>query len=262
MTALFPVGIGAVLSADIAAPDHERVRHFYARVLTTGAVPLWREADLLNSRGMPIIGIGARTEAYEALPVQWMPHIQVDDVRTSVERAVARGGQVLMESRDAEGTSQWAVLQDPQGAAFGVVPAADPDALAPTDADAAKGPTGRIAWLDITVPDADTLRDFYAHVIGWHVEPLAMQHGDERYADYVMRAVEGAAAGVCHARGPNAGLPPVWLIYLPVGDLTESLARVEAEGGRVLRSARQQDGTYVYAAIEDPAGACLALAPG
>lgn len=67
--------------------------------------------------------------------------------------------------------------------------------------------------------------------------------------------------GVCHARGGNGGLPPVWMIYLPVGDLDESLRRVEAEGGKVVKTMKGGDGKYVYAAIQDPVGAYFALAP-
>jgi hypothetical protein len=42
--------IGAVFSADISVPEHEREIRFYSRVLGTGATPLWRE-DLMNKRG-------------------------------------------------------------------------------------------------------------------------------------------------------------------------------------------------------------------
>lgn len=83
---------GAVLSADIAVPEHDRERRFYSRVLSTGEKPLWREEDLMNSSGIPIIGLGRRTEQYAQLPLQWMPHIQVADVATSVQRAVDLGG--------------------------------------------------------------------------------------------------------------------------------------------------------------------------
>ncbi|MEZ4561372.1 MAG: hypothetical protein R2853_01375 [Thermomicrobiales bacterium] len=38
-------------------------------------------------------------------------------------------------------------------------------------------------------------------------------------------------AGICHARGENADLPPQWLTYVVVADLEESLRRVEAGGG-------------------------------
>jgi hypothetical protein len=73
---------------------------------------------------------------------------------------------------------------------------------------------------------------------------------------------EGAspAAGICHARSVSAGLPPVWLLYLPVGDLAESLRRAEDEGGRVVTTARGQDGEYAYATLQDPVGVYVALA--
>ena len=73
-------GVGGVLSADIAVPDHERELGFYSQVLTTGRAPLWRD-DLTNNQGTPVIGLGACSPEYEALPLQWMPHFQVSDVR-------------------------------------------------------------------------------------------------------------------------------------------------------------------------------------
>jgi hypothetical protein len=76
----FVPGVGAVFSADIAVPDHEREVRFYSRVLSTGETPLWREEDLMNNLGMPIIGLGARSPELSHLPLQWMPHIQVADV--------------------------------------------------------------------------------------------------------------------------------------------------------------------------------------
>lgn len=52
------------------------------------------------------------------------------------------------------------------------------------------------------------------------------------------------------------------MLYLPVGDMAESLRRVQEEGGAVIKSMQGKDGTYVYAAIKDPVGACFALVPG
>ncbi len=89
-----------------------------------------------------------------------------------------------------------------------------------------------------------------------------MEDASERYADYNMLGGDGnPAAGICHARGVNLGLPPVWMIYLPVGDLAESLRRVREEGGEVIKATRGADGEYVHAAVQDPVGACLALVP-
>jgi uncharacterized protein len=255
--------IGGVLSADIAVPDHERMVRFYSRVLTTGRDPLWRE-DLMNSLGIPVIGLGPRTSEYAHLPLQWMPHIQVADVAATVQRAEDLGGGVLMHARDDGGNSQWAVLSDANGAAFGVIPVI-PQEATPSNATDPVGngaATGHIAWLDLTVADAAATRDFYRQVIGWAVRDVAMNEGDDSYADYEMLGDDGApAAGVCHARGVNADLPPVWLIYLTVGDVEESLRRVLDEDGKVVREARGGDGHLAYATVQDPAGAYFVLCP-
>jgi predicted enzyme related to lactoylglutathione lyase len=254
-----------VLSADIAVPEHEREVRFYSRVLSTGAKPLWRE-DLMNDRGMPIIGLGARIPEYADLPLQWMPHIQVADVAISAQRALDLGGSELMHGKDDDGKSQWAVLLDPNGAAFGIIPVVSaeelspPDGVAPRDATA---PVGCIAWLDLTVSDASATRDFYRQVIDWSVQDVEMEEAGERYADYNMLGGDGnPAAGVCHARGVNQDLPPVWMIYLPVGDLAESLRCAREEGGKVIKATRKTNGEYAYAAVQDPVGACLALVAG
>lgn len=257
----FVPGVGAVFSADIAVPDHERELRFYSRVLGTGRHPLWRE-DLMNNVGTPIIGVGPRTAEHARLPLQWMPHIQVADVAASAQRGLDLGGSVLMHARADDGTSHWAVLLDPNGAAFGIIPVVPAGLIPPSAAATDAATAGRIAWLDLTVPDATATRDFYRQVVGWSVQDVAMQDGGERYADYNMLRHDGVpAAGVCHARGVNVGLPAAWMIYLPVGDLDESLRRVREEGGEVVKAMQREDGKHLYAAVRDPVGACLALVP-
>lgn len=252
--------VGGILSADIAVPEHEREVRFYSRVLTTGENPLWRE-DLANNLGTPIIGLGQRIPEYEHLPLQWMPHIQVADVAASAKRALDLGGSELMHGKDDEGKSQWAVLVDPNGAAFGIIPVVPAEAVPPRDGAAAR--VGHVAWIDLTVSDAAATRDFYGQVVGWSVQDVEMEDAGERYADYSMLGDDGTpAAGVCHARGGNLDLPPVWMIYLPVGDLAESVRRVGEEGGKIIKVSRAKDGEYAYAVLQDPVGAYLALVPG
>lgn len=249
-------GVGSVMSADIAVPEHERELRFYSRVLTTGDSPLWRE-DLMNSDGIPIIGLGERGPEYADLPLQWMPHIQVADVAASAERAIGGGGRELMHHRNDLGQSLWAVFADPNGAAFGIIPVVAPEAIP-----SLKG-SGRIAWLDLTVPDASETQDFYQGVVGWSAANVEMNDASGPYADYALSTPDGAAvAGVCHARGVNEDLPPVWLICLPVGDLQESLSRAREEGGEVLDVREGSVGDYNYAVVRDPVGVCLALVPG
>lgn len=116
--------------------------------------------------------------------------------------------------------------------------------------------TGRIAWRDLTVPDAARARDFYAAVCGWEWDA----HGMGDYDDYSMRAPGGTepVAGVCHARGTNAALPAQWLLYVTVPDVEAAADRCRALGGEVLDGPRAMGGGR-FACIRDPDGACLAL---
>lgn len=115
---------------------------------------------------------------------------------------------------------------------------------------------GTVAWTDLTVDDAESVRDFYKQVVGWRVEPVDMGG----YADYNMCGPSGTPlAGVCHARGPNADLPPVWLIYVHVDDLDQSIERCQSLGGHVVSGPKSMGSVGRYCVIQDPAGAHLGL---
>ena len=123
--------------------------------------------------------------------------------------------------------------------------------------DEGKPEVGSIGWIDLTVENADEIRDFYTHVVGWTSAPVSM--GD--YSDYTMNTADTgtATAGVCHARGTNAGLPQQWLLYVVVADLDRSVAAVNERGGKVIREVRGMGSHGRYAVIQDPAGASVAL---
>lgn len=114
---------------------------------------------------------------------------------------------------------------------------------------------GTISWQDLTVRDAEAVRDFYEAVVGW--EPEALNMG--AYADFVMNAGgSGGVAGICHARGANADLPPVWLIYITVENLDHSIEECHRLGGSLVAAPRSYGGGR-YCVIKDPAGAICAL---
>ena len=115
---------------------------------------------------------------------------------------------------------------------------------------------GKIGWIDMTVADADGVRDFYKAVVGWNVEDTSM--GD--YSDYTMMSPDDgdAIAGICHARGANTGLPGGWLIYITVADVTASAAACVANGGKVIVEPGGLAGGQ-FCVIEDPSGATAAL---
>jgi uncharacterized protein len=116
---------------------------------------------------------------------------------------------------------------------------------------------GTVTWMDLCVPDAMAVRDFYAGVVGVTHSSIPMGG----YDDYCLHppGKDDAVAGVCHARGPNSDIPPVWMIYFNVKDMTASLQEVVARGGRVVREPKNCGGVLI-ALIADPAGAVCGLA--
>lgn len=118
-----------------------------------------------------------------------------------------------------------------------------------------KPKVGTIGWIDLTVPDATGVRDFYRDVVGWDTSGVDMGG----YEDFNMIPPGGdPVAGVCHARGGNADLPPAWLIYITVENLDRSIAACESGGGAVVAGPKTM-GDARYCVIRDPAGAHCAL---
>jgi uncharacterized protein len=121
---------------------------------------------------------------------------------------------------------------------------------------AKKQKVGSIGWRDLTVKNADEVRDFYSKVVGWTVVPIDMGG----YSDYCMVPAGGKepAAGICHKRGANAKIPSQWLMYIIVADLDRALKLVKKHGGEQLTEVRAA-GDGLFAVIRDPGGAVCGL---
>ncbi|WP_002633382.1 VOC family protein [Myxococcus hansupus] len=121
-----------------------------------------------------------------------------------------------------------------------------------------KPAVGSVGWMDLTVKDAESVRDFYKDVVGWSATGLDMGG----YEDFVMMPPGGGdtpAGGICHARGKNADVPPGWMIYITVADLEQSLERVTAMGGKLRGTIRGSATTGRFCFIEDPSGTVCGL---
>lgn len=116
---------------------------------------------------------------------------------------------------------------------------------------------GAITWMDLTVPEAASIRDFYQEVIGWKTSDVSM--GD--YDDYCMISPEDnvVRTGVCHGRGANQGMPPAWIMYVNVADLDASMKAAQDRGGEIVHGPRKMGEKARYCIIKDPAGAYCGL---
>lgn len=115
---------------------------------------------------------------------------------------------------------------------------------------------GRIEWMDLTVHNASSVRDFYKSVVGWTSSDVDMGH----YNDFNINLPDTGEtiAGVCHAKGSNANIPSQWLMYVRVESVARSAERCKKMGGEVLDGPRRMGGSS-FCVVQDPAGAVLAL---
>ncbi len=115
---------------------------------------------------------------------------------------------------------------------------------------------GRIEWVDLTVGDAERVKNFYANVVGWKTEDVDMGS----YSDFNVNLPDSGdtIAGICHARGSNANIPAQWLMYVRVANVAESAEQCGKRGGKVLDGPRRMGGSD-FCVIQDPCGAVMAL---
>lgn len=125
-----------------------------------------------------------------------------------------------------------------------------------TAADKKPSNIGRVEWLDLTVNDATSVRNFYKSVVGWTSSDVPMGN----YEDFNMNApgTQDTVAGICHARGINNNLPTQWLVYVRVASVADSAALCTKLGGKVLDGPKRMGGQF-FCTIQDPVGAVMAL---
>ena len=118
-----------------------------------------------------------------------------------------------------------------------------------------KNPNGAILWQDLTVKNAEPIKNFYMDVIGW--KSTIQNMGD--YDDFNIQSENGdTIAGICHANGANKNIPPFWLLYIKVENVNDSIFKCIELGGKVIDGPRFM-GKNNFAVLEDPQGAVFAI---
>src|SRR4051812_41252985 len=93
----------------------------------------------------------------------------------------------------------------------------------------AERPTGTPCWMDVSVPDVEAAKAFYAELLGWEcrTDPRPEAGG------YTMCFVDGVvAAAITPMWGEDAKAG--WSVYLASDDADLSATAVTEHGGQVL----------------------------
>jgi uncharacterized protein len=110
---------GALTWADTATTDAEAAQAFYTALFG------WRFDQMSEEPPYWVIWNGERTNGGMTVPppdvpANWFPYFAVEDVEAAMQAAQAAGGQPFVGPVDVPNGGRFALIQDPQGAAFAV----------------------------------------------------------------------------------------------------------------------------------------------
>jgi uncharacterized protein len=126
--------VGSIWWNELNAHDTEKARDFYAKVAgwtpkTTSlddpsrpAKPGEPEYTTFHAKGQEAAGMSKLEDGEsEERGARWVPYIQVANVDAAVRSAEEMGGKIIESPYDVPKVGRLAVVEDPQGAIFGLV---------------------------------------------------------------------------------------------------------------------------------------------
>jgi predicted enzyme related to lactoylglutathione lyase len=235
-----------LLTSDTAAASR-----FYGSVLGWRAqeIPMPDMVYTIFNVGEASVGGALTLPAGAGAPPSWLGYIAVDDVDASTAELTELGGAVHRAPSDIPNVGRFAVVADPQGAAFALFKSSAPPAAPP----AAPGTPGHAGWHELHATDGTSAFGFYAKLVGW-AKGEAIDMGPMGVYQIFTRAGE-MAGGMMTGQGPG----PFWLYYFNVDNIDAAAARVETAGGKTVQGPHQVPGGSWIIQCVDPQGAQFAL---
>lgn len=237
---------------ELMTSDTDAAGDFYSNVVA------WKTQD----SGMPSYTLwmagGHRAAGLMALPEQdgsatpphWIIYIGTPDVEATAAAAERLGGRVLKPAADIPGVGRFAVLSDPQGAAFAVFNPQAGSSDAPPG-----GEVGDFTWHELATTDPESAFRFYSELFGW---AKGAAHDMGEMGVYQLLSHGGSdVAGIFKARDNST--PPAWLSYVRVADAAKAVSAAKSAGGRVLNGPMEVPGGSWIAQLLDPQGGAFAV---
>jgi hypothetical protein len=159
----------------------------------------------------------------------------------------------VTDPQDVPGTGRFAVLTDPQGAAFGVL---QPEPMEDGSIGSAfdQAAEGHGNWHELMTSDPAAAFDFYAKHFGW-TKGETLDMGE--MGAYQLFGRAGADIGGIMGLGD---VPmPVWLPYFGVNDVQAAITAITAGGGHLHHGPMEVPGGAHVAVFNDPQGAWFAI---
>ena len=239
---------------ELTTPDTDAARKFYPAFTGWGTQQFDKDYTMWTNGGAPFAGLfrlGPDMQQ-QGVPPNWMPYVESNNVDETARLATAFGGKVMHGPEDIPNTGRFAVLQDPQGATFGVY-----KSTRPSQGWDGTPALGRFSWHELMTTDHRQAFDFYRKLFGWDKTGEMDMGGGNMY---VMYGKGGKPfGGIFNRHGDMMSIPPFWLCYIFVKDVKQAVAAAVKAGAKVQRPPMEIPGGGTIAILGDPQGAAFAL---
>ncbi|MGO9594837.1 MAG: VOC family protein [Steroidobacteraceae bacterium] len=182
---------------------------------------------------------------------QWLPYIGAADVEATMAAAERLGGKVVRPAQDIPTVGRFAMLNDPQGAAFAVFKPAHEGMAGP-----AETPLGGFGWMELATSNHEAAFDFYSKLFGWQALSR-MDMGPPGV--YLIFGSDDVQRGGMYKLHQERSPRPYWLAYAAVANIDAAAAAATAAGGRIIVGPMEVPGGGRIAQVIDPSGAMFAV---
>jgi predicted enzyme related to lactoylglutathione lyase len=244
---------------ELSTSDPAAAQRFYPAItgwgvqpVDVGATPytMWTKGEA------PVGGVWQLSSelASQGVPPNWLLYVGTDDVDETAAEATQLGATVVVPPTDIPGMGRFAVLTDPQGAAFAIYKSAQ-DMPEPEF----NPQIGEASWHELTTSDHVAAFDFYSKLFGWEKQSEMDMGGGSMYLIFGRSGGGPMLGGMWTWNRPEHTMPPNWMTYFKVADADQTAERIKQLGGQILNGPMDVPGGDRIAQAMDPQGAAFGV---
>ncbi len=241
---------------DLQTTDPKGAKAFYSEILGWKTSPSEQSGyEMWVAQETSVGGLMALPEEARkaGAPPFWLTYVSTKDVDATANKARQLGGRVLEPPKDIPKVGRFAVLSDPQGAAFALF-----TPFNESDTPPGRDKLGHFGWNELNTTDWKAAWTFYSELFGW--KPTQSMDMGADLGEYFMFGPDpktsiGGMSNAAHMMKA----PPHWLPYVNVRNIDEAVQRIPQKGGQVLNGPMEVPGGDRIAQCMDPQGGMFAV---
>ncbi len=241
--------LGRFVWHELITPDTAGAHAFYTKALGW-KTQAWEQDPNYTMFVAPSGPLGGAVGRPSESP-RWLAYIGTDHIEGTVDQARSLGARIVTDVTGMPNGGKYALLEDPQGGAFGLY------ASASEPAPESEPKLGEFSWHELATNDFRAAFDFYSSLFGW--EAIAEHDMGAPAGVYLTFGRGGTEIGGMFKRTAEMPGGPSWLGYVRVKDVHKVIEKATSAGASVLMGPMEVPGGDLVAQLNDPQGGAFAV---